>query len=104
MIYLEQLAAEIRQAVPEQAMPQDNAIDLFTIYAVLLLAKGEAVRREDVHNAWVAWMLSKGETGHDSLVPFSDLDPATQAEDSPFVAAIRTVAAQRRRGSIGQES
>ena len=61
MTYLEQLAAEIRQAVPEQAMPQDDAIDLFAIYAVLLLAKGEAVRSEDVHNAWVAWMLLKDE-------------------------------------------
>ena len=103
MTYLEELAEEIRKAVPEQTLPSEGAKGLFTIYAVLLLAKGEAASREDVHNAWVAWMLSKGVRDHESLVPFPDLDPATQAEDSPFVTAIRTVAARRRLGRTGQE-
>ena len=95
MTYLEALSREIREAVPREALPDDDTSDLFLIYAVLLLAKGEEVRREDVHNAWVAWMTSKGEQ-HESMVPFAELPPATQAEDSPFVVAVRTVA--RRRG------
>ena len=72
-------------------MPDENTSDLFLLYGVLLLAKGEAVTREDVHNAWVAWMAIKGED-HQSMVPFSQLPPETQAEDSPFVLAIRQVA------------
>lgn len=91
MTYLEELAGEIRHAVPGDAIPDEETADLFRLYAVLLLAKGEGVTREDVHNAWVAWMLSNGER-HESLVPFAHLDPATQAEDSPFALAIRMVA------------
>ena len=66
-------------------------MSLFLLYAVLLLAKGEDVTREDVHNAWVAWMEFNGEE-HKSMVPFTELPPDTQAEDSPFVIAIRSVA------------
>jgi hypothetical protein len=53
------------------------------------LAVGEQVSRRDVHNAWTAWMLSQ-DADHDSLVPFEELDPDTQAEDGPFVKAIRS--------------
>lgn len=91
MTYLDALADEIRGAVATDALPDGDTSSLFRIYAVLLLAKGEEVTREDIHNAWVAWMLDKGEM-HKSLVPFSDLDAETQAEDSPYVVAIRTVA------------
>ncbi len=91
MTYLKHLADEIRQAVPTDVMPDEETDDLFVLYAVLLLAKGGGVTREDVHNAWVAWMLARGGE-HDSLVPFSELDAETQAEDSPFVRAIREVA------------
>lgn len=79
-------------------MPEEDTADLFRLYAVLLLGKGMAVTGEDVHNAWVAWMLSKGE-GHESLIPFSELDPKTQAEDSPFVSAIQRVAQLRKQRS-----
>ena len=95
MTYLEILSTEIRDAVPSEALPDGDTSELFLIYAVLLLAKGEEVRREDIHNAWVAWMISTGEQ-HLSMVPFPQLPPATQAEDSPFVVAIRTVARRRR--------
>ena len=91
MMYLDELADAIRQAVPPEALPDGETLSLFRAYAVLLLAKGEGVTRADVHNAWVAWMA--GQDGdHESLIPFSDLDVETQAEDSPFVVAIRTVA------------
>ncbi|HVA18942.1 MAG TPA: hypothetical protein VMU55_02065 [Solirubrobacteraceae bacterium] len=84
-----------RCAVPPNALPDEDTSSLFRIYAVLLLAKGQQVTREDVHNAWVAWMLERGET-HESTVPFAELSAQTQAEDSPFMLAVRTVA--RRRG------
>jgi hypothetical protein len=54
----------------------------------------QGISAEDVHNAWVAWMVSKG-VEHESIVPFSELPAATQTEDSPFVLAIRSVARTR---------
>jgi hypothetical protein len=92
--YLEELADAIRRAVSADALPDDDTSSLFLIYAVLLLAKGEDVTRADVHNAWVAWMAEKDES-HESLVPFTELSPDTQAEDSPFMVAIRSVAKQQ---------
>ena len=96
MNYLDEIADEIRRAVPPSALPDGDMTDLFRLYAVLLLGKGRAVNREDVHNAWVAWMLGKG-AHHNSLVPFHALDPQTKTEDSPFMQAIDDVA--RRRGN-----
>ncbi len=97
MTYLDAVAGEIRRAVPGDALPNDDTAALFLTYAVLLLAKGQEVTREDVHNAWVAWMIGKGEN-HESMVPFAELPPETQAEDSPFMVAIRTVARKRDSG------
>lgn len=94
MTYLDTLAEEIRGAVAPEAVPEEDTSSLFRIYAVLLLAKGQAVTREDVHNAWVAWMLDRGES-HESIVPFAMLPAETKDEDSPFVVAIRTIAQSR---------
>lgn len=91
MNYLEALAAEIRAEVPHEALPPDDTTSLFVAYAVLLLAKGGATTPEDVHNAWVAWMLDREEV-HESMVPFSNLPADTQEEDSPFTEAIHQVA------------
>lgn len=91
--YLDFVAAKIRGRVCSSDIPDESDTDaLFRIYAVLLFAKGPLVSREDVHNAWVAWMLGVDPT-HESLVPFADLDPDTAADDDPYVAAIRSVAA-----------
>lgn len=60
---------------------------LFRLYAVLAVAKGEAVTAEDVHNAWSAWM-QQADPHHDSLRPFDELDSTTQAADDPYVDAI----------------
>lgn len=68
--------------------------DLFLIYAVLALAKGERTSAPDVHDAWAAWMLGRGRS-HRSLVPFEQLDSPVQHEDDPFVEAIRGVARDR---------
>lgn len=95
MNYLDAIADEIRAQVPDEAVPDDkDTRDLFRLYAVLMLAKGEAVSRKDVHNAWVAWMSARGQM-HSSMRPFAELPDDTKAEDSPFVRAIRIVAARR---------
>ncbi len=92
MSYVSELAEAIRAEMPEDLLPDEEADLLFLMYAVLLLAKGGDVTREDVHNSWAAWMTHRGEL-HESLVPFSELPPETRAEDGPFVLAIRRVAA-----------
>jgi hypothetical protein len=92
MSYLSQLAEDIRAQVPQTLLPDEDNDRLFLIYAVLLLAKGSRVEAKDVHNAWVAWMVSRGEQ-HPSMVEFDRLPDAVKREDDPFVAAIRQVAA-----------
>lgn len=91
MSYLDNLAQTIRQEIADVDLPSESTRDLFLIYAVLLLAKGELVSNQDVHNAWVSWMEIRGET-HESMIPFSELPSSTQAEDSPFAVAIRRAA------------
>jgi hypothetical protein len=91
MSYLDELAVRIRDHVPG-SHEGETALDLFRLYAVLALAKGEAVQASDVHNAWVAWMQGR-EPDHEALRPFADLDRETQEADAPFVLAIRAVAA-----------
>jgi hypothetical protein len=75
----------------QDLLPEEDSELLFLMHAELLLAKGIDVTREDVHNAWSAWMTHRGEA-HESLIPFDQLSPETRAEDGPFVAAIRRVA------------
>src|SRR6266702_3978902 len=70
--YLDVLADEIRREVPADALPNEDTTDLFRLYAVLLLAKGQSVSRQDVHNAWVAWMSARGKQ-HSSMRPFEEL-------------------------------
>lgn len=91
MTYLDDLASRIRAAVPPGDLPHDDTHDLFRLYAVLLLAKGEKVNAEDVHNAWVAWMTDRDPT-HEALVPSSDLSKSLVAQDKPYVEAIQLVA------------
>jgi hypothetical protein len=88
MTYLDDLAATIRGYAPGNGSPTPELDSLFRLYAVLALAKGEAVTAEDVHNAWAAWRQG-GDADHSEVRPFSELDHATQAEDSPYAEAIR---------------
>jgi hypothetical protein len=95
--YLASAAREIRAEVSDDVLPKANTDLLFLMYAVLMFAKGERVTREDVHNAWTAWMLARGKD-RPSMVEFDQLSPETQAEDQPFVDAIVKVAARYARG------
>ena len=94
MTYLEDLAAEIEAEVPASALPDKRTQSLFIAHAALALAKGTATEASDVHDAWVAWMLGRGER-HASMVPFDQLKPEIQGEDLPFLEAILRVAARR---------
>ena len=94
MTYISRLADSIRSEVPDELLPEGDTNTLFLLYAVLLLAKGEEVTQEDVHNAWSAWMTARGEQ-HEALVPFKELPPSRRAEDGPYVSAIRRVARQQ---------
>ena len=94
MNYLEELSDAIRREVPDDKVPEGDVDCLFLLYAVLLLARGEDVGSEDVHNAWAAWMTCRGEA-HRSLVPYENLPEETRAEDATFVEAIRNVAVRQ---------
>src|SRR6202040_4089784 len=89
--YLDELAAQIKREVPAEILPGHDTKLLFRLYALLLLAKGTAVTGSDVHNAWAVWM-QEADPGHKAIRPFEELDPAEQASDQPFVAAIKLVA------------
>ena len=93
--YVDALAARIHQATPSDLIPDDAAEDevqqLFRLYALLALARGREVTAANVHDAWSVWMLSRGEGGHESIVPFVALDDEAQEQDDPFVRAIRSV-------------
>ncbi len=94
MTYLDDLAATIRGYAPANGLPTPKLDSLFRLYAVLALAKGEAVTDEDVHNAWAAW-TQDNDADQSEVRPFSELDQATQAEDGPYAEAIRSAARER---------
>ena len=91
MSYLTKLAQKIRDEIPPELLPDGDLNLLFSMYAVLALAKGTAVDEEDVHNAWVAWMAHEGKS-HRALKPYKQLPATTRRMDGPFVRAIRLVA------------
>ena len=93
MNYLLRIADRIRHLLPREILPAD-ADALLLIYAVLARAKVEATTAEDVHDAWTAWMLIRGER-HPSMRAFDELSEAVRREDEPFVQAIRTAADER---------
>jgi hypothetical protein len=95
--YIDEIADAIRVQVEPGLVPTRDVDPLFRIYAVLALSKGERVTLEDVHDAWSAWMAGK-DPGHRSLRPLAELPLDVQDADRPYLAAIRTVARDRRLG------
>lgn len=92
MSYIRDLADRIRDTVDDELVP-DGGDSLFLLYALLARTKGTSVSSEDVHDAWVTWCELRGRD-HPSAVPFDELSAETQAEDAPFTAAVRTIAAE----------
>lgn len=95
MNYLRGLATRIRRDVPPRQLPDADSTLLFDLYAALALSTGTRTTSREVHDAWVVWMLAQGES-HPAMVPYDDLDAATQIADEPFAEAIRKVAAELR--------
>jgi hypothetical protein len=93
MSYLDDIASAVKKAVPGGVEVPDDAHELFVLYAVLVRTCGQRTTARNVHDAWSAWMGAR-DPSHESLVPFEDLPPEVQAEDTPFVLTIRTVAAR----------
>ena len=92
LTYLEEDAALICRCLPKNVtQPDDEQFPLFLIYAVLMRAKGVAATLSDVHDAWAAWRADSAPL-HKDLVPFDELDAATQALDQPYLDAIRAAA------------
>jgi hypothetical protein len=94
--YLDEIAQAVRERLSRNLLPDVDDLDqLFRLYALLARAKGEATTSADVHDAWSAWMLGRGES-HESIKPYEQLDGDTKREDEPFLLAIRKVAAKLR--------
>ncbi len=91
MNYLDKIATEIQRAADPHALPPDQDLPLYRLYAVLLLAKGKDVTAEDVHNAWAAWASDREPESRD-LLPFKELSLRDQRRDQPYVDAIHQVA------------
>ena len=87
MNYLDKIAAEIQRIADPDALPPDEDLPLYRLYAVLLLAKGEDVTVEDVHNAWAAW-ASDHDPDNRNLLPFKELSIRVQRKDQSYVDAI----------------
>lgn len=87
--YIDRIAIAIHEAAEPLTDPTED-LSLYRFYAVLLLAKGEAVTDEDVHNAYAAW-ASEHQPDLRSLVPFGALPEHVQQLDRPYTAAIHTV-------------
>ncbi|WP_433247688.1 DUF7701 domain-containing protein [Actinomadura nitritigenes] len=101
-VYLEADADLIRSKLPVDATPPADSEQLFLFYAVLMRAKGARVSAEDVHNAWVAWMYSR-DPQHEALIPYSQLNLDAQAQDSPYMSAIRSAARVRAEEALAEE-
>lgn len=91
MNYLELLGAEIQREADPESTPPDEDMPLYRLYALLLLAKGDEVTDEDVHNAWAAW-ATEHQPESNKIVPFKELSLRSQRKDDPYAEAIRRVA------------
>jgi hypothetical protein len=89
--YLDKIGAEIQRIADPDAVPPDEDMPLYRLYALLLLAKGKDVIAEDVHNAWVAW-ASDHDPENRNLLPFKELSLRVQGKDQAYVDAIHEVA------------
>jgi hypothetical protein len=94
MSYIDDVAQAIKASVPGELHPDADTAELFRVYAVLALVKGEDTGLEDVHDAWAAWMAGH-DPAHRSLKPFDQLSAEVQASDQPYLEAILEVAREQ---------
>jgi hypothetical protein len=87
--FITDLAERIRASVSlQEDHPED--LRLYRLYALLALVKGADTTCEDVHNAWIVWMVEI-DGSHDALTPFSQLSEEQREQDQPFVDAIHSI-------------
>ncbi|MFF8919102.1 hypothetical protein ACF08M_38870 [Streptomyces sp. NPDC015032] len=70
--YLTEAAQLIRSLLPPTTEPPGDDESLFLGYTVLMRAKGTRTTTSDIHDAWTAWMLSRGsdhELRRDHIIP-----------------------------------
>ena len=96
--YIDDYAEAIHNVAPPET-EEWNWQPLYRYYAVLMLAKGEAVTDEDVHNAWAAWAAEHSPHSR-SLVPFEALPQFVQDMDKPYTEAIHEVARLAREANL----
>lgn len=89
--YIQEITSRIRDLVGPSALPKEGDSELLNSYALLVLAKGESVTNEDVHDAWSVW-ATKYAPDSESLVPYSELSDGLKEEDTPYAVAIRAAA------------
>lgn len=90
--YIEEISLRIRAKLDPSKLPKQGLDQLFASYALLALTKGADVTNEDVHDAWSAW-ATQYDPSNESLVPYDELSPETQSQDTLFRDAILQVAA-----------
>ena len=95
MNYLQSLADEIRNALPDDLVPDRGSDQLFVLYALLAHIKGDETDLRDVHDAWAAWKILMDHSEHPAIVPFDQLPLETKRQDQPFVDAIQRATRRR---------
>lgn len=89
--YIEKTAKLIQEEILPEGRPTSKADELYTLYAMLALTKGEETTLEDVHDAWAVWKILT-HSAHADLVPFNELDENIQDLDRPYMDVIHRVA------------
>lgn len=91
MNYIDSLARQIEQELLPEQRPDDYSAELYRLYGLLVLLKGDSCTLENVHDAWSVWMSPQQPT-HRALIPFSNLTKEQQEQDRPYLEAIQQVA------------
>jgi len=91
MNYIEHAAAVVESCIPVELRPTSRAVELYRLYALLMLTKQDDVTLGDIHDAWSTWMTAV-DSSHKSLRPFDSLSESVQRQDGPFLHAVRAAA------------
>lgn len=91
--YIDRVRSLVKQ---ETGLKGEGLVDCYTL---LVLALGENITLENIHDGWSVNMNSKKPTpphcyGHDhlSIVPFKDLSKECQEKDRKYLDALKRVA------------
>lgn len=98
MVYLEAIAVAIYQYAeqrPAGSVYCDSDAEWYRGYALLALAKGEAVTPQDIHDAWTAGTIRKltpeGAAAHPFCVPYPELPEEVQRWDDTYAETIQGI-------------